>query len=116
MSTQAPQRTTMAQAPDVSRSAMHQRQHEMSDGMANRRQGPMKGSETKPSVRSTEFWIYLLAVAGTLLASQLVGRNADGVDIFRADKAWWYIALLTIGYLGSRGLAKAGSSWRNSGG
>lgn len=74
----------------------------------------MTGTETKPAVRSTELWIYLAAVGGTLLASQLVGQNADGVDPFRANQAWWYIALLTIAYLGSRGLAKAGSSWRRS--
>ena len=33
----------------------------------------------------------------------------DGSDIFAAHKAWWYITLLTIGYMISRGLAKAGS-------
>jgi hypothetical protein len=31
------------------------------------------------------------------------------VDYFRADKAWWYITLLTIGYMVARGLAKSGS-------
>ena len=47
------------------------------------------------------------------LASQLVGDGNDGGgDYFRADKAWWYITLLTIGYLVSRGLAKAGSRSR----
>ena len=30
-------------------------------------------------------------------------------DYFRADKAMFYIVLLTIAYLGSRGLAKSGS-------
>jgi hypothetical protein len=30
-------------------------------------------------------------------------------DYFRADRAWWYIVLLTIGYMVSRGLAKSGS-------
>jgi hypothetical protein len=74
----------------------------------------MRGQETKPAVRSTEFWIYLLAVGGTLAASYLVGRTAESVDAFRAGQAWWYIAVLTIGYLVSRGLAKAGSSWRHS--
>ena len=34
--------------------------------------------------------------------------DADG-DIFLADKAWFYVTLLTVGYLVSRGLAKAGS-------
>lgn len=71
-------------------------------------------TETKPSTKSTEFWAYIAAVVGVLAASQLVGINNDGVDPFRADKAWWFISLLTIGYLVSRGLAKAGSPWRKS--
>ncbi len=70
------------------------------------------GNETKLSFLTTEFWIYLAAVAGVLIASYAVGRNANHSDYFRADKAWWFIALLTIGYLASRGLAKAGSPTR----
>ena len=69
------------------------------------------GDETKPSFKTTELIIYVVAVLGVLIASQVVGdrANNDGTDIFAADKAWWYITLLTIGYLVSRGLAKAGS-------
>jgi hypothetical protein len=49
--------------------------------------------------------------AGILLASFLVKTGQDGQrpDYFRADKAWWYITLLTIGYVIARGLAKSGS-------
>ena len=70
------------------------------------------GTETKAAVKTTEFVVYLVAVAGVLIASFLVG-DADGGgdgggDVFLADKAWFYITLLTIGYLISRGLAKAG--------
>jgi hypothetical protein len=71
------------------------------------------GNETKISFLTTEFWIYLLAVAGVLIASYAVGRTAFHNDYFRADKAWFFIVLLTIGYLGSRGLAKAGSPTRS---
>jgi hypothetical protein len=48
---------------------------------------------------------------GELLASFLVKTGQDGQrdDYFRADKAWWYITLLTIGYMIARGLAKSGS-------
>ncbi len=69
------------------------------------------GDETKPSYKTTELIIYVLAVIGVLIASNVVGdrANNDGSDIFAADKAWWYITLLTIGYLVSRGLAKSGS-------
>ncbi|MFI7574699.1 hypothetical protein [Micromonospora sp. NPDC049497] len=81
------------------------------DGRREAVQAP--GTETKPSLRTTEFWVYIAAVIGVLAASQLVGKNSAGVDIFRADNAWFMITLLTLGYLGSRGLAKAGSNFRS---
>ncbi len=71
------------------------------------------GGETKLSIKTTEFWVYLAAVAAVLITSQAVGRTANHLDYFRADKAWWFITLLTIGYLGSRGLAKAASATKN---
>jgi hypothetical protein len=67
-------------------------------------------AETKPAFKTTEFIIYVLAVAGVLLASALVGDTDGRADVFLADKAWFYITLLTIGYMISRGLAKAGRS------
>ncbi|MGN9812110.1 hypothetical protein ACTMSW_22485 [Micromonospora sp. BQ11] len=69
------------------------------------------GDETKPSWKTTELAVYLLSVIGVLIASNAVGDGAadNGGDYFAADKAWWYITLLTIGYLISRGLAKSGS-------
>jgi hypothetical protein len=42
-----------------------------------------------------------------LIASGLVGETAGQGDPFLADKAWWYVTLLTFGYMISRGLAKA---------
>ena len=66
-------------------------------------------TETKSAFKTTEFAIYVLAVLGVLLASLLIKHTGGHHDYFRADKAWFYIVLLTIGYLGSRGLAKAGS-------
>ena len=42
-----------------------------------------------------------------------MGDTADGRgDVFLADKAWFYVTLLTVGYMVSRGLAKAGSRAR----
>jgi|SRR5664279_2521480 hypothetical protein len=66
-------------------------------------------TETKSAFKTTEMACYILAVVGVLLASYLVKHTAGHNDYFRADKAWFYIVLLTIGYLGSRGLAKSGS-------
>ncbi|WP_229400690.1 hypothetical protein [Micromonospora okii] len=75
-----------------------------------------RGDETKPSWKTTELAVYVLAVVGVLIASQTVGDGAanNGGDYFAADKAWWYISLLTIGYMISRGLAKAGSHTRDN--
>ncbi|MFC0028057.1 hypothetical protein ACFFMM_00775 [Micromonospora chaiyaphumensis] len=83
----------------------------MHDGQRQAIQSP--GTETKPSFATTEFWVYVASVAAVLVASYLVGKNSVGVDIFRAPQAWFFITLLTIGYLGSRGLAKAGSNFRS---
>jgi hypothetical protein len=68
-------------------------------------------TETKSSYKTTELIAYVVVFAGILLASFLVKTGQDGqrVDYFRADKAWWYITLLTIGYMIARGLAKSGS-------
>jgi hypothetical protein len=70
-----------------------------------------RGEETKPSFKTSELVLYVLAVLGVLIASAVTGDGGsdDGGDIFAADKAWWFITLLTIGYMVSRGLAKAGS-------
>ena len=46
--------------------------------------------------------IYVVAVLGVLLASMLVKHTSGHLDYFHADKASFYIVLLTIGYLGGR--------------
>ena len=70
-----------------------------------------RGEETKPSFKTSELVVYVLAVIGVLIASAVTGDAGtdNGGDIFAADKAWWFITLLTVGYMVSRGLAKAGS-------
>jgi hypothetical protein len=79
------------------------------DGQLRRR-----STETKAAFKTTEFIAYVVAVVGVLIASVVVDGNGNGdngatEDFFRADRAWLYIVLLTIGYMVSRGLAKAGS-------
>ena len=66
-------------------------------------------TETKASFKTSELVAYLGAVVGVLLASQLIGTEDGHDDYFRADQAWLYVVLLTIGYLVARGLAKSGS-------
>ncbi|WP_234426453.1 MULTISPECIES: hypothetical protein [Streptomyces] len=66
-------------------------------------------TETKPSFKTTEFFVFVAAVVAVLIASAVVGRGDGMVDRFPADQAWLYVTLLSIGYLISRGLAKSGS-------
>jgi len=73
-----------------------------------------RSSDTKAAFKTTEFIAYVVMVVGVLIASVVVDGNGNGDngasgDYFRADRAWFYVVLLTIGYLVSRGLAKSGS-------
>jgi hypothetical protein len=61
-------------------------------------------TETKASYKTTELIAFVAAVVGVLVASAVV----DASD-FGAQEAWFYVSLLTIGYMISRGLAKSGS-------
>jgi hypothetical protein len=70
-------------------------------------------SETKHATKTTEFYAMIAVIAGILIASWIVGQgdgngNAD-VDAFPAVRAWLYVAIVGVGYMISRGLAKAGS-------
>jgi hypothetical protein len=77
-------------------------------------------TETKHAVKTTEFWAMVAIVIGILLASKFVGQG-DGngkanVDAFPAVRAWLYVAIVGVGYIVSRGLAKAGTPdpyWAN---
>src|SRR5918998_4185092 len=62
-----------------------------------------KSTESKSAYKTTELIVYVLAVLGVLIASMIVDQS------FGADPAWRYVTYLTVGYMISRGLAKAGS-------
>lgn len=62
-------------------------------------------TETKSSYKTTELIAFVVAVVGVLVASAL----ADDASDFGTQEAWFYVTLLTIGYMVSRGLAKSGS-------
>src|SRR4029079_8315160 len=68
-----------------------------------------RSSETKAAFKTTGFIVYRVAVIRVLLASFLVSTTDAHEDYFRADRAWFYVVLLSIGYMVSGGLAKAGS-------
>src|SRR4051794_12442377 len=66
-----------------------------------------RSTETKASFKTTEFFAYLAVLAGILVAGLIVDNGADSG--FGATKVWLYATILTVGYMVSRGLAKAGS-------
>ena len=61
-----------------------------------------ESTETKASTKTSEFYVFLAAVAAVLIASLVV-------DGFNATEGWQFFTYLAIGYMISRGLAKAGS-------
>ena len=61
-------------------------------------------TETKSSYKTTELIAYVAVVIAVLVASAIVDRSDFG-----PQEAWFYVTLLTIGYMVSRGLAKSGS-------
>ena len=65
-------------------------------------------SETKAAFKTTEFIAYVVILVGMFIASAVVDSNEDGQG-FGAEQVWFFATLLTIGYMISRGLAKAGS-------
>jgi hypothetical protein len=65
-------------------------------------------TETKSSFKTTEFFTMVAVIAGILVACWLVGRG-NSPDNFQAKQAWLYVAIVAVGYMVSRGLAKSGS-------
>ena len=62
-------------------------------------------TETKPSFLTTEFYAMIAGIVAVLVAAQ----QADNLD---APLAWTLAAAIAIGYILSRGIAKAGSAYR----
>jgi hypothetical protein len=65
-------------------------------------------TETKSFFKTSEWWAYVVVVIGILIAGNSIEGEEGGADVFAADKVWLYVALLTIGYMLSRGIAKSG--------
>lgn len=66
-------------------------------------------TETKAAFKTTELMVYIGAVLAVIVTAAVVKHTNGHDDYFRADKALFYIVLLTLGYLASRGLAKSGT-------
>ena len=80
--------------------------------------GRRLATETKHALKTTEFYAFLVTFVLILVAGNSIEKSEGGSDYFAADKVWLYITILTVGYMVSRGLAKAGSRepyWQDSG-
>lgn len=73
------------------------------------RSRPRRATETKASFKTTELIAYVAAVVAVVVTAYFVKTTDGHADYFRADRAMFFVVLLTLGYLGSRGLAKSGS-------
>src|SRR5688572_19841749 len=62
-------------------------------------------SEARRSFVTSEFWVFIVLTAVLLMATY-----AESSDSLSREEGWRYAAALGVGYLISRGLAKAGSS------
>jgi hypothetical protein len=77
------------------------------NGHTNDRPARRLATETKASFKTTEFIAFVAMVIGVLIAAAVVDEaDAGGVG---AKQAWLYVTILTVGYMVSRGLAKAGT-------
>jgi hypothetical protein len=65
--------------------------------------------ETKAAFKTTEFVAFLAIVAGILISAAVIKATSGHRDVFTAAQAWLYVSIVAVGYMISRGLAKAGS-------
>ncbi|HVD38187.1 MAG TPA: hypothetical protein VNC15_05090 [Solirubrobacterales bacterium] len=81
------------------------------DRTANRGTVRRLATETKQAFKTTEFWAMVVVIVGILVAAAAIkgGDTAPGTDEFIARQAWLYVAIVAVGYMISRGLAKSGS-------
>src|SRR3954447_26869063 len=70
-------------------------------------------TETKHSLKTTEFWAMVAIIVGILIASRMIGQG-DGngnnnVDAFPAQRAWLSVVFVVVAYRATRAPARAGS-------
>jgi hypothetical protein len=66
-------------------------------------------TETKAAVKTTELYAYVVVLVGVLIAGLATKAGNGHDDRFLSKDVWLYATILTVGYMVSRGLAKAGS-------
>jgi hypothetical protein len=104
------QRRKKRNKPGTSQHAQRNANRDNAKGPSERVVHQRSSTETKSSLRTTEFIAYagaVLAVVITALAVDADGRG--GNDPFGTESALRCITYLTLGYVLARGLAKSGS-------
>lgn len=66
-------------------------------------------TETRRAFTTTEFWVYIAASAGILIAGLVTSAGDGADDRLPAKETWLYFAIVTAAYIVSRGFAKSGS-------
>ena len=74
----------------------------MANGTTRNRVETRRLPETKTFLATSEFWVCAIAIAALMFAAYVIDDIAD-------PTAWRYATWVAIGYIVSRGLAKAGS-------
>jgi hypothetical protein len=74
-----------------------------------RRSPTRLSTETKHSSKTSELYAYVVVTVGVLLAGLLTKAGDGHDDRLQAHDTWLIVGILTVGYMLSRGLAKAGS-------
>jgi hypothetical protein len=76
---------------------------------ASRSASSRLSTETKHSSKTSEMYAFIAVTVGVLIAG-LVTKAGDGHDDrLAARDTWLIVAIVTVGYMISRGLAKSGS-------
>jgi hypothetical protein len=78
----------------------------------DRRATVRRSTETKTSFKTTEFFAYIGVLVAILIAGAVTKPGSNGNDVVRASHVWLYATILSVEYVVSRGLAKAGSRER----
>jgi hypothetical protein len=71
-----------------------------------------RSTEPKTSFKTTEFFAYIGVLVAILIAGAVTKPGSNGNDVFRASQVWLHATILSVEYVVSRGLAKAGSRER----
>jgi hypothetical protein len=67
-------------------------------------------TETKHSLKTTEFFGMVAVILGILISAAVIkGGDTSGTDEFIARQAWLYVSIVAGAYFIGRGLAKSGS-------